>query len=221
MSFSERLKKDKRVQEYHESYMDHPFVRGIANGDLDKNKFKKYLIQDTLYLKDYAKVYAYAFLLGESIEDLQFLHTCIGVVMSEETNMHIKYLNDFGLNVYEIDKMKIEKANRDYLDYMLGFSKENDMKSIFVAALACTLTYEYIGKQLKYERLNDDKRHYYDPWIDEYAGKSFESFSIKSCELIDRYCSGISLEEQERLIEIYLTACEYEMGFWDMSFEIN
>ncbi|MCT4661808.1 MAG: thiaminase II [Tissierellales bacterium] len=221
MGFSEILKQDKRVQKYHESYMRHPFVRGLANGNLDKNKFRKYLIQDTLYLKDYAKVYAYAFLLGESIEDLQFLHTCIGVVMSEETNMHIKYLNDFGLNVYEIDNMEIEKANRDYLDYMLGFSKENDMKSIFVAALACTLTYEYIGKQLKYERLNDDKRHYYDPWIDEYAGKSFESFSIKSCELIDRYCADISLEEQERLIDIYIKACEYEMGFWDMSFEIK
>jgi thiaminase/transcriptional activator TenA len=221
MGFSEILKQDKRVQKYHESYMRHPFVRGLANGNLDKNKFRKYLIQDTLYLKDYAKVYAYAFLLGESIEDLQFLHTCIGVVMSEETNMHIKYLNDFGLNVYEIDNMEIEKANRDYLDYMIGFSKENDMKSIFVAALACTLTYEYIGKQLKYERLNDDKRHYYDPWIDEYAGKSFESFSIKSCELIDRYCADISLEEQERLIDIYIKACEYEMGFWDMSFEIK
>lgn len=131
--------------------MRHPFVRGLANGNLDKNKFRKYLIQDTLYLKDYAKVYAYAFLFGESIEDLQFLHTCIGVVMSEETNMHIKYLNDFGLNVYEIDNMEIEKANRDYLDYMLKFSKENDMKSIFVAAFACTLTYEYIGKKLKKE----------------------------------------------------------------------
>lgn len=51
--------------------------------------------------------------------------------------------------------------------------------------------------------MNDDKRHYYDPWIDEYSGKSFESFSVKSCELIDKYCTDISLEEQERLIDIY------------------
>lgn len=219
MSFSKRLIQDKRVEKFYKEYMEHPFIKGIENGSLSKMKFKKYLIQDTLYLKDYGKVYAHAFLLAENIADLQFLHSCIGVVVSEETNMHIQYLKDYNLDVYKIDNMPIEQANRKYLDYMLSFADQKDMKSIFVAAFPCTLTYEYIGKELKKKRINKKDFNYYDPWIDAYSGTEFEDFSVKSCELIDRYCENITEDESEKLIQIFLRACEYEMEFWNMSFE--
>lgn len=218
MGFSDKLLNDERIKMFHESYMKHPFIQGLKEGTLDRKKFKNYLIQDTLYLKDYSKVYASAFLLANSIEDLQFLHTCIGVVMSDETNMHIKYLHDYGLDVYKIDKMKIKKENRNYLDYMLNFTKEDDIKKIFMSALPCTLTYEYIGKTLKKETEKLPK-NYYTPWIESYAGKDFEDFSINSCKLLDRICKDINEEEEEELIAIYLKACEHEMNFWDMSYE--
>lgn len=220
MSFSKRLTEDPRVQAYYDAYMKHPFIRGISNGSLCRERFRKYLIQDTHYLKDYSKVYAYAYLLGQDVRELQFLHTCIGVVMSEETNMHIQYLHDFGLDVFGIENMPMERANRAYLDYMLSFAPEADMKSLFVSALPCTLTYEYIGKELNEERKNAVERHYYDPWIETYAGPEFESFSKESCWLIDRYCEGISAEEEERLMQIFLEACRHEMNFWDMSFSL-
>lgn len=218
MSFSERIVKDERVQKYYEEYMNHPFIKGLKDGSLDKEKFKKYLIQDTLYLKDYAKVYAMAFLLADNVRDLQFLHTCIGVVVADETNMHIRYLQDFDLDVYTIDKMEFEKANRDYLDYMLSFGEGKDIKEIFMGALPCTLTYEHIGKTLKKECVNPEENYYY-PWIKEYAGPGFEDFSVRSCELLDRICKGIDEAEEEKLIEIFLEACRHEMNFWDMSFE--
>jgi thiaminase/transcriptional activator TenA len=220
MGFSNRLIEDKRVKEFYKRYMDHPFIKGLGDGTLEKERYKKYLIQDTLYLKDYAKVYAHAFLLGESVSELQFLHSCIGIVMSEETNMHIRYLKDFNLDVYKIDGMEYEKENRDYLDYMLSFKDDLDMKTLFVSALPCTLAYEYIGKSLKNEREGKTNYNYYDPWINAYAGKEFEAFSKESCELIDRHCKEITKEEEEKLIQVFLRACEFELRFWDMSFAI-
>jgi thiaminase/transcriptional activator TenA len=221
MSFSQRLIADPRVQAYYTAYMKHPFIRGLADGSLSRERFKKYLIQDTHYLKDYSKVYAYAYLLGDGVRELQFLHTCIGVVMAEETNMHIQYLNDFNLDVFSIESMPMERANRAYVDYMLSFAPEMNMKKIFTSAFPCTLTYEYIGKELKKERDGVVEKHYYDPWIDTYAGPEFEKFSVDSCWLIDKYCQGISEDEEEELIQIFLTACEYEMRFWDMSYSLD
>lgn len=220
MSFSKRLIKDPRVQAYYDLYMRHPFIRGLADGTLSHERFRKYLIQDTHYLKDYSKVYAYAYLLGNGVRELQFLHSCIGVVMSEETNMHIQYLRDFDLDVFLIESMPIERSNRAYLDYMLSFAPKADMKSLLVAALPCTLTYEHIGKKLKQERECSKDRHYYDPWIETYAGPKFESFSAESRWLIDRYCEGIHEEEEESLIRIFLEACRHEMNFWDMSYSL-
>ena len=40
------------------AYNEHPFVLGIQSGTLDREKFRRYMIQDCLYLKDYAKVFA-------------------------------------------------------------------------------------------------------------------------------------------------------------------
>ncbi|MCT4617845.1 MAG: thiaminase II [Marinisporobacter sp.] len=220
MSFSKRLIENERVKKYYEDYMKHPFIQDMKEGTLSRDKYRNYLIQDSLYLKDYAKVYASAFLLVNEVSDLQFLHTCIGVVVSDETNMHTKYLEDYDLDVYKVDHMKIKPANRNYLDYMLSFTKKEqpDFKEIFVSALPCTLVYEHIGKTLEKqcENLEDN---YYGPWIKTYAGAEFEDFSVRSCEIIDRFCKDIDEEEEKKLTEIFIKACDYEMKFWDMSYE--
>ena len=39
-------------------YNKHPFVLGIQNGDLDREKFRFYIVQDYVYLQDYAKTFA-------------------------------------------------------------------------------------------------------------------------------------------------------------------
>lgn len=218
MLITERLSNDKRIQAYYDAYMAHPFIKGIEKGTLDREKFKHYLVQDSLYLKDYGKVYASIFMDLNRIEDLQFMHTCIGVVVADETNMHSKYLNDYGLDVYKVDDDPVDKETRDYLDYMLSFTKGNDIKKTFMAALPCTLTYEYIGKTLKKLTKDQVEENYFGPWIEAYSGDSFEEFSVKSCELINRLCKDCTELEQEELVEIYIEACRHEMNFWDMSF---
>ena len=40
------------------AYNEHPFVLGIQDGTLAWEKFKYYIIQDYLYLEEYAKVFA-------------------------------------------------------------------------------------------------------------------------------------------------------------------
>lgn len=218
MTFTNQIKADSRVKAYNNLYLDHPFLKELLRGTLDKSKFHNYLIQDSLYLKDYAKVYAHVFLLTDDTEDLQFLHECIGVIVADETNMHKRYLNKHGLTFEAIDKMNIESENRAYLDYMLGFASTGDLRKIFVSALPCTLTYEYIGKALKEAAGNRLADNYYGEWIETYGGKGFEEFSIKSCTFIDKLCLDLSPGEREELIDIYLTACEHELNFWDMSF---
>lgn len=219
MSFSAKVIKDPRVTKYYEDYIKHPFIQDLRDGTLEREKFKNYLIQDSLYLKEYGKVYGHVFLMVDRIEDLQFLHTCMGVVVSDETNMHTQYLRDYELDVYKVDHMEVKGANRKYLDYMLNFTKQGSIKEIFMSALPCTLTYEYIGKTLKKHCGEEIKNNYYGPWIEAYGGEEFEEFSVNSCKFLDRICKNIDEEEEEKLIRIFLQACEHEMKFWDMSYE--
>ena len=66
---------------------------------------------------------------------------------------------------------------------------------------------------------NNISENYYGPWIEAYARVDFENFSIRSLEFVDSICKNIDEKEEEKLINIFLTACEYEMKFWDMSYE--
>lgn len=219
MTLVDRIINDTRVQEIYNQYMTHPFIKGIEQGNLDREKFKCYLVQDSLYLKDYGKVYASIFMEMDRIEDLQFLHTCIGVVVSDETNMHTQYLKDYGLDVYKVDHEPVAPENRAYLDYMLSFTKGDDVRKTFAAALPCTLTYEHIGHTLKNKLGSAIEDNYFRPWIETYAGQGFKDFSDKSCELINRLCAACTEDELDQLVDIYITACHHEMNFWDMSYK--
>jgi thiaminase/transcriptional activator TenA len=38
--------------------LEHPFVRGIGDGTLEEDLFKRWVLQDYRYLKEFARVFA-------------------------------------------------------------------------------------------------------------------------------------------------------------------
>ena len=62
MKVSERL--IAKAMPIWETYFEHPFVKGIADGTLPVEKFRFYMIQDHKYLMQYAKVFALGVLKG-------------------------------------------------------------------------------------------------------------------------------------------------------------
>ena len=50
-----------------EGYLTHPFITGLADGTLSDDRFLHYLIQDSLYLREYARVFAMAMYLSSTM----------------------------------------------------------------------------------------------------------------------------------------------------------
>lgn len=75
MRFTERLR---RVAEpIWQGYFTHPFVTGIGDGSLSVEKFRFFLLQDYLYLYDYAKVFCpWAAEIRHSRRNAFFLRQC-------------------------------------------------------------------------------------------------------------------------------------------------
>ena len=48
-----------------------PFVREIQNGTLPFEKFKVYMIQDSIYLKNYARIYGKAIFHADTLKEIQ------------------------------------------------------------------------------------------------------------------------------------------------------
>ena len=78
-------------------YNSHPFVLGIQDGTLDREKFRYYMIQDYLYLEDYAKTFAVGVAKAKSLGIANLFAKYIHV-MNGELNVHEGYFAK--LNIY-------------------------------------------------------------------------------------------------------------------------
>ena len=86
MTVTERLLKD--TESIWAEYHQHPFVQGIADGTLDKEKFKYYMIQDYLYLLDYTKVFAIGVAKAKDMAFMKRFANSTHAILDGEMDIH-------------------------------------------------------------------------------------------------------------------------------------
>lgn len=217
MRFTEKLLKE--ATPIWDKYLEHPFIKEIGEGTLDKNKFKEYLVQDYLYLKEYAKVFCVGVVKARTMEEMRFFYNSTKGTMEDETAVHIEYLKDFGISEIEAEKRECKGTTISYTSYMQAIALKGDLDEIAIATLPCTWSYSYIGRYIA-EKYDDKlEKNFFKPWIEEYASDGFNEFTDRWLEYVDKTCSGLSEEKQNRLIEIFKRASLYELDFWNMAYE--
>lgn len=216
MKFTDILFED--VRELWEKYLEHPFVKEIGEGTLEKEKFKNYLVQDYLYLKEYAKVFAMGLVKAESLSDMNVYYGSIKGILEDETEVHTNYLKYFGIDQDKVFDNRKEMTTESYTSYMLGIGLKGDLKEIAMTILPCAWSYQFIGRSL-YEKHKDAlDNNFYKPWIEEYSSVEFEEGSEVWKNHINDLCKDISETEAENLRDIFMKSSLYEMDFWDMAY---
>ena len=202
-----------------DDYLNHPFLKEMGQGTLDREKFKSYLIQDYLYLKEYAKVYSMALIKSESIKQMKFCQESINGILEDESANHIWYLKNFGENIEELEKYKIKEANENYTSYMKSISLSGNLKEIMVRARPCAWSYYYIGKKLKEIYKDNMEGNFFESWIECYSSEEYAFVAKKNIDFVNELCKNIDEIEKEKLKEIFIKASIHEMRFWDMAYE--
>lgn len=216
MKFTDYLFEE--VKPIWEEYLIHPFIKEIADGTLDKGKFKDYLIQDYLYLKEYAKVFCVGVVKAQTMKDMKFFYKSIKGTMEDETAVHIKYLKDFGMEPEEVEKCEYDLTTSSYTSYMQALALTGDIREIAIATLPCTWSYNYIGKYLLENHGDELENNFYRHWIELYGSQGFTDFSDGWIEYTDRICENICESEKKKLRDIFIKASIYEMEFWHMAY---
>ena len=118
-----------------DAYNEHPFVLGIQNGTLERDKFRYYIMQDFLYLKDYAKTYAVGVAKAKSVETANLFAKYINV-MNGELDVHKGYMGKFAVTQEEIDAMKPSLDNLSYTSYMVRVAYDESEVEVLAAVLS-------------------------------------------------------------------------------------
>ena len=198
------------------SYNEHPFVLGIQNGTLNKEKFRYYMIQDYLYLEDYAKTFAVGVAKAKSIEIANLFAKYIPV-MNGELNVHDGYLARLGVTQEEIDSTSRSLDNLSYTSYMLRVAYEEGEAEILAAILSCAYSYEFIAKNIVKNNPASIYDAFYGDWIRGYISAGYAEENIILLEELNRLTENYTEKQIQHLVDIFVACSRYELAFWEMS----
>ena len=209
------------VKDIWAQYHAHPFVQGIADGSLDKEKFKYYMIQDYLYLIDYTKVFAVGAAKAKDMETMRLFAAYTHAILDGEMDIHKAYMKRLGISEEEAEHTAAALDNISYTSYMLRVAYEEGQAEIAAAILSCAVSYEVIARKIAEENPASLNHPFYGEWISGYAVDSYHEENAVLIALMDRLTAGYSEEQLAHLREIFMVCSRYEKAFWDMAWEMR
>lgn len=192
-----------------------PFIRGLSQGTLPRPQFKTYMIQDSLYLKHYARILGKAIYLCETLKEIQFFYALLGFVAADESVIRLHYLSKFDLDDETIEAIPPLPENQNYINFLEETADQCDPLKILMAVLPCMLSYSYIFRKVEPEARAS--RSAYLDFIADYAEDQYARNCQSWADYADQYGSGRTSEEQAELAKIFFRASELELAFWKMA----
>ena len=202
------------------AYNRHTFVLGIQDGTLDREKFRYYIVQDYLYLEDYAKTFAVGVAKAKSLKIANLFAKYINV-MNGELNVHDGYLSRLGVTQQEIDFTPRALDNLSYTSYMLRVAYEEGEAEILAAILSCAYSYEIIAKNMVKNNPDSVKDEFYGDWVKGYISESYAAENIVLLEEINRLTENYTEKQIQHLVDIFTSCSRYELAFWDMAWNMS
>lgn len=214
MNTSEKLLS--ATAEIWKAYNEHPFVLGIQNGTLDKDKFRYYMIQDYLYLEDYAKTFAVGVAKAKSLKTANLFAKYIPV-MNGELNVHDGYLARLGVTQEEVESTPRSLDNLSYTSYMLRVAYDEGEAEILTAILSCAYSYEIIAKNIVKNCPSSVNDEFYGEWVKGYASDSYAAENVILLDTLNCLTENYTEKQIQHLIDIFAACSRYELAFWEMA----
>ena len=214
MKFSERLYE--KLQPIWRQNHNHPFVQGMGDGTLEKEKFRFYMIQDYLYLIDYAKLFAIGAMKATDVQTMGKFAALLDSTLNEEMSLHREYAKKFEISEKELEKAQPSPTTLAYTHYMLHVGQSGTLAELVAALLPCMWSYWEIGKELSEKPGANNE--FYREWIEMYSSEEFGELATWCINLFDSLTEDKSEAELEKLEEIFLNTTRYEYMFWDMAY---
>ncbi|MHC4224009.1 MAG: TenA family protein, partial [Planctomycetota bacterium] len=158
--------------------LNHPFVRGLADGSLKKEAFKRYVAQDSFFLESFLRAYALSAARCGDPGHARTLHGLMDGVL-EELKLHASYAGSLGI---DLDSVRPHPAAKAYTDFLRRSAWHDGLDVTLAAMSPCMRLYAWIGQRLApYLRAE----HPYTDWIRTYSSDDFEALAESLEKLLD------------------------------------
>ncbi|HEY9569638.1 MAG TPA: thiaminase II [Metalysinibacillus sp.] len=214
MQFTDRL--FTKVAPVWQSYLEHPFVKGIGDGTLAHDKFIHYMKQDYIYLIEYARVFALGAAKANDLKTMTLFANLLHGTMNFEMDLHRDYAKQFGITPEELEATEPSATMTSYTSYMLSQAQLGGVENTIAAVLACAWSYHWIGTALA-KIPNATSHEFYGNWVRMYASEEFSALANDTIAMMNDVARDLPEHKLQQLETIFITTCYYEYLFWEMA----
>jgi len=203
------------IEAIYDSILRHPFIRGLTDGTLPEEAFRFYVIQDALYLRDYAR--GLALLGAKAPQDQWFMmfaeHARETIVV--ERALHESFFRDWKLSDEEVYSTPMTPSNLLYTSYLLRVAYDRPFPEMMGCFLPCYWIYWEVGKELE---KRGSPEELFRRWIQTYSSEQYGSIVRQVIEVMDQVAQGLREDELKLIRHHFLVTSRLEYLFWDMGF---
>lgn len=193
----------------------HPFNVELAAGTLAREAFTHYMVQDSLYLRGYARVLALAAAKAPGADDILECAKAAEVAIVVERALHAGYLDQFGIAASDVEAAEATPACEAYVNFMLATAVTDSFGVLVAAILPCFWLYQDVGAKIAQSVVPNN---FYQAWIDTYSDESFAAATLRMRAIVDAAGAVAGHAEQTRMRAAFLRCAQHEWLFWQSAY---
>jgi thiaminase/transcriptional activator TenA len=202
------------------AYVEHEFVRKLQDGKLPEAAFRAYLVQDYLFLIQFARAYALAVYKGRNLADMRAAQAGLSAILDVEMDLHVRLCERWGLSAADLEGAPEHAATIAYTRFVLDCGAAGDLLDLHVALAPCVIGYAEIASRIAAQETASLSQHPYREWIIEYSGEPYALVAASARRHLDDLAARAMTEQRfTDLAALFGKASRLEADFWQMGLE--
>ena len=204
------------MENIYQAILTMPFVKELEMGSLDRKIFQHYMIQDGIYLGEFARVLAIISAKAPTPDmQLEFANSVREAIVVERS-LHENFFAEFGIEVEDALATEPSPTCLNYTNFLIATAYQHSFAVTVAAVLPCFWIYLEVGKHI-YQQANS-KANPYQKWIDTYIDADFEASVNYVIRVADQEAKKASTQELELMHQVFYRASQFEWMFWDSAY---
>ncbi len=192
-----------------------PFNAELAQGTLERDRFRHYMIQDAHYLEGFARALALLSAKGHQSEHIVQFAEAARVAIIVERSLHGEYFVDFGISPEEFKATEPTPVCEHYISYLLRLAALEPFEVGVAGVLPCFWIYREVGKRIMKIAHQPNP---YQRWIDTYSGEDFEKSVDAVIAVANNLADNASSRDVQLMHRAFRRSTQLEWMFWDSAY---
>lgn len=197
----------------YEKIINHPFIVEMINGTLSEEKFKFYIAQDSMYLKDYSRALSFLAARAPNMSVTNMFSRHVANATNVEASLHGKLVEKFKIN---LAAYRASPSLIAYKNFLLAMTSAEPFHVGLASVLPCYWIYREVGR-FAYPKMSDSNQ--YKIWAEVYSGNAYGNSVQEVLDYIDSI--KLSQEELEAMTKTYRLGAFYEYEFWESAYRME